>query len=315
MKNLKTVHVLLILMILYSCNSHHTVFEFYEGGAIKSQKIFSNEKDKTPFMEIRYFKDGVTSDTIFYNYSGDRHGLIYSYDRHENIERWATYSNDIRNGFTKLLINDSLIIHQWYKDGLLNCVERRYLANGVLLKKLLWLDDELVAYTKINSGMPGDTLWATEYTFSGSMEVSEILEEHIILHSFYEKRDGGFIQVGDLSFKKNGELFARTRQNFVIVNIADTIVKNESLNIEIEGLFGNLHEGYQLYVLLEIINNNSDDKYSRELISERGNLRVRTEIEKDLYGYNLIIGRAILFKKEQIFSTILFYKDIFVMDD
>lgn len=316
MKKLKTISIILNLIVLFSCDNMYTEKEYYNNsGILKSVKVFQNKKATTPILEIHYFEDGVTRDTLRFNELGKKHGSIFQYDREEETKIWDTYVNGTRSGNTRLTVRDSIFVSQWYSNGKLYGIEKRYDSNLNLTERILWVDDDILAYTKINKGMPGDTLWSTMITYSGKSKTNRLLSENIYIYSFYEQAQNGFINAGDLILNKEGKIFDDKIQNYVIVSIEDTLLRNKPLNIGIKGLFGNLQEGFQLYVKLEITNIDNDKKITKELLSEQGNLNIQTTIDISSTGYNLILGRAILFEEDIVHSTYLFYEDFFVLEN
>lgn len=312
----KSKALAIILIVLFSCNNEHTEKEYYNNSRnLKSEKYFQSKEATTSFLEIHYFEDGVTRDTLRFNELGEKHGSIFQYDREKGVRIWDNYVNGIRSGYTWLTVWDSIFVSQWYRNGKLNGIEKRYDSNSKLTERILWVDDDILAYTKINKGIPGDTLWSTMITYSGKTKTNRILTEHIYIYSFYEQTQNGFINAGDLILNKEGEIFDDKIQNYVIVSIEDTLLKNKPLNIGIKGLFGNLQEGYQLYVKLEISNTDNDEKITKELHSEKGNFNVQKTIDISSTGYNLILGRAILFEEDRVHSTYLFYEDFVVLEN
>lgn len=265
-------------------------------------------------MVVTFYEDGILKDTLRFNESGDINGVTYFYNKEKDYIRWSNYYNGKREGLTKAITNQGIIVFQHYLNDKLHGIEYRFSEKGILNSKLLWVNDSVLAYEEIWNVDPNDTLLNLVDTYEGTEKEFQVVENPLILHSFYELHNSRFELIGSLVKKENGILMKEIGQHFYTVNMPDTVNISETFKIEIKGLFGNLDQKEKTFmqVLLYDINRNGEITNHKIYKSREKDFDVDITLVPDWVGYNLIYGKIQIIRNKEELIEVLFYEDFYV---
>ncbi len=308
-------------LALLSCNDKKNVQEdFYPNGTVKLKSYYRSNMDSIPYLIVKYFEDGSTEDSTYYNDLGNIDGYSYSDIRDEEYSRELNYKNGIIDGVCKAFIYGGGCLIQHYKNGKWHGINYTYDEYNRLFKRSLYVDGKPLIMETTDFLKKGDTVEIERTTHSGIRTFNQIVDcDSLKLKQYYDISNGGFEFISSLSYKNYDTIVNNTKDNaYAEMFCNDTIQNGDNLGVTITGHYGNFEKSdTYLKVIVGNLIPDSDlvfDNDVKVFDSKLNNHKVNLEIKNYHKGYNLLLAKVMLMRDTSVIQESLIYDDYVVVD-
>jgi len=306
MKNILFV----LIVVISSCQFSKK--EYYKTGELKSVEYKLNNTSSQS-RKVIYYRTGEVKDSLKYDSLGNLSGKIYSYNKERNYCKWTEYVDNKPNGIKLVHCKDGSRITQRLSDGKLHGIENQISPDGVE-RQVLWLNDKPVFAKFKKKVNKGDTLRTVVFTKEGAKEFDIVSRDRYKVESIFKLDNNEKICIGSLDIDEKGIVKESVNNSYVQVFCNEEYHINDSVNIRLEGFFGNLNK-INLQVELCDINGSVYNVSKIDVYrSKTDDLKVSFNIKNPIIGYNLLLGKVkVLRGKDQLFET-YFFEDFTVIN-
>ncbi len=319
---INTLIVTISCLTMFSCNDIKNIKEnFYPNGAVKLKSYYRSKKDSIPYLIVKYFEDGKTEDSTYYNDLGNKEGYSYSDVRDKEYRRELNYKNGIIDGVCKAFIYGGGCLIQHYKNGKWHGINYTYDEYNRLFKRSLYVNGKPLIMETTDFLKKGDTVEIERTTRTGISTFKQIVDcDSLKLKQYYDISNEGFEFISSLSYKNYDTIENNTKDNaYAEMFCNDTIQNGDNLKVTIIGHYGNFEKtDTYLKVIVGNLIPDSDlvfDKDAKVLNSKLNNHKVNLEINNYHKGYNLLLAKVMLMRDTSVIQESLIYDDYVVVDN
>lgn len=306
---------------LFACNRQIIKEDYFDNGVLKQKSFFLSERDTVPYMIMSYYENGVLKDSSNYNSAHETEGWSYFYDKDGGYWRRGFYENGKRNGNFFVYLDNGIKIHQHYQNDTLSGIIYVYDSEGKLIDRTLVKENRPLLSEEIKYLNIGDSVGFLNSFESERSGRSRVIEDNglrlvncvnKLLPQSQKSIYGSAIFRGNDVDRSFGVTYCKIKKS-------DSIRIGQQLDIGIEGYIGNLEgRGTRLVVTIgdldmqlgfkgKVIEANSP------LDVHKFNISIGTDVFFKL-GYNLLTGRILVLRGDEVLYTFYFFEDFYLVN-
>lgn len=305
--------IALCFATIISCKNEVIIKEaHFNTGKLQSKSYYFAKNDTVPFKKIMYNQDGVVTDTLYYNNQGIIEGKIYTCSIKDKYEQWVNYKSGHRDGLSFLKYTTGIKIIRYWKNDSINGIQYTYDKQNRLVSRMLWINSKPLYENEFLYLHPGDTTLIQGVGNGKYFEKIQILKDSTILEIFW-KFDKEKINLGSLQYNTHGRLLHSLSNSYARIELKDTVHLKESLEVSINGYFGDLTKQE---MNLDIYNINIDKNKTQKIYTfkgQPGDYSHKFKIDNLSCGYNVIVGDISLLYNGQVVHVINVFEDYYVL--
>lgn len=296
-----------ISVVLCSCESKNTIY--YESGELK-EISFLHFNTKQPYKKTVFSKEGKLINRTFFDKEGY---LLSELELSENGDSTVSlYSNNERYSYSIFYTQCGDIYFFPYENGKKTGVVRYY-KKGKLLKRLLYVQDSVIAVDFYNKLEKGKSIVINDIHKNKTYEREFVNNDFdTYVSQCLRNSDHQLLPCGTYFMYEKSTLIDTVFSDFVLMDLPDTLKRDEIVEGKVVWNSWNKNNLYLEYYMNDVDGYPQNSLQGKTIESTKSNINFEFKCKQP--GYHFLSGHAILRNRDSsIYQNFIIYDDFYVL--